>query len=613
MLHAEVGATLEGLYGEQSEEIAAQLAWHFSEAGKIDKAIHYLLLAGDQARLMYAYQEAVEFYQRAIVFLKAQGDFEHAARTLMKLGLTYHTAFEYQGSRRAYDEAFAMRQRERIARPSALLPATKPFRHVWVEPPTLDPTIMGDARSLFYIENIFSGLVELGTEYEIIPDVAESWEISDDGCRYIFHLRDDVYWSDGSQVTAEDFVFALKRTLNPATGIPTGAASLLYDVKGAQAYHTGEIPDPDQVGVRAVDTLTLDVELEHPASYFLHLLANRYPVPQHVVEAYGEAWTEPGNLVTNGPFLLESYLPGECITLVRNPAYHGRFPSNLQLVEMKLDVPMASSGALEMYESDDLDIAFLDEVTFPARHRYVEDYVSEPEPGTIFVGFDTSRPPFDDLRVRRAFVMSVDKERLVDEVLGGYYYPATGGLVPPVLPGHSPGIGLPYDPDQACHLLAKAGYPKGRGFSMLELVYWRLPNVLKYLKAQWLRNLNVDVTIEMMEYTKLMKEPRSSKLLCGGYFSDYPDPDNFLRVCVQRYVPHWRNETYERLLEDARRSSDQGNRVPLYQAADKILIEEAVIMPISHFTSNRLVKPWVKVPGRGAGIWYLKDVILMPH
>jgi oligopeptide transport system substrate-binding protein len=469
-----------------------------------------------------------------------------------------------------------------------------------------------DARSEFYIASIFSGLAKLGTEYEIIPDVAQSWEISEDGRRYIFHLRNDVQWSDDTQVTAADFVYALKRTLDPATE-QKGAASLLYDIKGARAYNMGDVSDPDQVGVRAIDALTLEVELERPAGYFLHLLTTLYPVPRHVLEAHGEAWTDPANLVGNGPFQLESYQPGESIILVRNPAYHGRFQGNLRRVEVKLDARPLSSEALERYESDDVDIAFLGEATIPARQRYVEEYISIPEPGTIFVAFDTSRPPFDDPRVRRAFVLAVDREKLADEVLGGYHYPATGGLVPPGIPGHSPGIVLPYDPDQARQLLVQAGYPDGRGFSILELVYWRYPSVLEYLKAQWSHNLNVDVTTEIMEYTKLIKEPRSRKLLCGGFLSDYPDPDSFLRICVRRYVPHWRNESYERLLEDARRTSNQGDRVPLYQAADKILMEEAVIMPITYFRSHRLVKPWVKIPGWLLSSMSLKDVIIKPH
>jgi oligopeptide transport system substrate-binding protein len=331
-----------------------------------------------------------------------------------------------------------------------------------------------------------------------------------------------------------------------------------------------------------------------------------------VVEAYGDAWTDPDNLVSNGPFLLESFQQGESLTLVRNPAYHGRFSGNLQRVELNLSVGLRSFDDLAMYEMDDIDIVFLGEETYPARHRYIEEYISFPFPMTWYVGFDTSHPPFDDPRVRRAFVMAVDREKLADEVLKGVLYPASGGLVPPGMPGHSPGIALPYDPEQARQLLAQAGYPDGRGFPGRELVYNHSSNIIEYLKDQWFHNLNVEVAAEKRETVTL--EGGSKHIFFMGWSPDYPDPDSFLRVCVRSRVPHWRNETYERLLEGARRTSNQGERISLYQAADKILIEEGAIMPLTYYRYHLLVKPWVKIPAGWSGLWIQKkDVILEPH
>jgi len=208
--------------------------------------------------------------------------------------------------------------------------------------------------------------------------------------------------------------------------------------------------------------------------------------------------------------------------------------------------------------------------------------------------------------------MAVDREKLADEVLEGYLYPATGGFVPPGMPGHSPGIGLPYDPVKARRLLAQAGYPEGRSFPNLELVSGRFRNVLEFLKAQWLNNLNAEVTIGIREWATVLKEAHSSDLSCMGWSTEYHDPEYFLGVCVRCQVPHWRNENYDRLLKEARRTSNQGDRISLYQAADKILIEEAVIMPIFYGRRHRLVKPWVRIPGGGTGIWHLKDVIIEP-
>jgi oligopeptide transport system substrate-binding protein len=454
----------------------------------------------------------------------------------------------------------------------------------------------------------------LGPEWETIPDVAQSWEISKDGCRYIFHLRDDVYWNDGVQVTAVDFAYALQRTLNPTTEAPRSAATVLHDIKNARAYHSGEVSDPDQVGVKTIDPLTLEVELEKPASYFLDMLTFRFPVPRHVVEAYGEAWTDPANLVTNGPFQLESYQPGVSINLVRNPAYHGRFSGNLQRVEVNLSIPGGLTEELAMYESDSVDIANLGEATYPARHRHIEEYISEPQLRMHFVGFDTRHPPFDNPRVRQAFVMSVDREKLADEVLHGYQYPASGGLVPPGIAGHSPGIGLCYDPDQARQLLAQAGYPGGCGFPSLKFVGTGSQNlVLEYLRDQWLHTLNVEISIEIREFAKVLKEMHSINLVLMGWSTEYPDPDHFIRVFIRSTVPHWQNKIYDRLLKEARRTSNQGDRIPLYQAADKTLIEEAAIMPLLYGRIHRLLKPWVKIRGGGINSLSLKDTILEPH
>ncbi|MCJ7825783.1 MAG: ABC transporter substrate-binding protein, partial [Anaerolineales bacterium] len=272
VFHLKVGEALEDLFPDRVDESLGILAYHFEAAAANEKAVDYLQRAGDQARLAYGHKEAADFYERALVILKDQEEYDRAARTLMKLGLTYHTAFNFQRSRGAYDEAFALRQRERSTKPEALEPAPHPFRQVLGAPPTLDPSICVDTTSGFIIKEIFSGLVELGAGWEVIPDVAQRWEISEDGCKYVFHLRDDVTWSDGAHVTAEDFVYSWIRSLNPATEAPVGKSGLLYDIENARAYNKGEISEPDQVGVRSIDKLTLEVELERAASYFLQML-----------------------------------------------------------------------------------------------------------------------------------------------------------------------------------------------------------------------------------------------------------------------------------------------------------------------------------------------------
>jgi ABC-type oligopeptide transport system substrate-binding subunit len=617
LLHGEIGAALEALYGEGCQEMAAQLAWHFAQAGESEKAIEYLLQAGDQARELYAYQEAIHHYQRALAFLKERDEHERAARTLMKLGLTYHIVLDFRRARQAYQEGFTLWQRAGEMEPAAPLPPPPhAFRVSWDDPLTLDPSMADDGSSSGVIEQLFSGLVELSPEMDVVPDVARSWEVLEDGRKYVFHLRDDVRWSDGTPVTAGDFEYAWKRVLDPATGSPN--ANLLYDVKGARAFHRGEAGRVD-VGVRALDEVTLVVELEEPTGYFLHLLAcchATYPVPRHVVEAHGGGWAEVGNIVTNGPFRLEACQPGKSIVLLRNREYHGRFAGNVERVELCLTLDR--SALIEMYDADGLDALglLLPEEIDRARRLYAGEYITVPFPWTHSVEFDVSRPPFDDPRVRRAFVLAADRETLADVVLRGYFSPATGGFVPPGMPGHSAGIGLPYDPDQARQLLAEAGYLKesSRDFPVVDLLATLRESVCAYLQAQWRENLGVEIKLEMVEwsvfYDRLDKEP--PHVFIGGWIADYPDPDNFLRVATSKHL--WRNEAYESLVEEARQVTDHGERMKLYGQADRILVEEAPLMPISYMRLHLLVKPWVRkypTPAFGGPFW--KNVIIEPH
>jgi len=624
--HARVGAAMEGLHAKETEAIAGELAFHFEQARQLDKAltkkaITYLLLAGDQARMAYAHEEAIDHYGRGLVLLREQGEHERAARTLMKMGLTHHNAFNFRQARQAYDEGFALWQRAGEAEPVVPLPpAPHALRIDRFPPPTvLDQAVAEDVFSGCVIEQLFSGLVELDPEMDVVPDVARNWEVLEGGRKYVFHLRDDVRWSDGAPVTAGDFEYAWKRVLDPATS--PRWAEVLYDVKGARAFRQGELSDPDRVGVRALDEVTLVVELERPTGYFLHLLTLMVPAPRHVVEAHGERWTEAGKIVTNGPFALEAWQPGESMVLVRNPAYHGRFTGNVERVELCLLPDW--SARLEMYEADGLDVLSLYRLPPPernrARQRHAGEYISVPEMGTFYVAFDVGRPPFDDVRVRRAFVLAMDRETLADVVSRGYVAPATGGFVPPGMPGHSAGIGLPYDPDQARQLLAEAGYPDGRGFPPVEAL---VPEVLvpesEYLQAQWRENLGVEIPWEAMEWSVFLDrllEVGPPHVLLAGYAPDYPDPDSFLRTSsIQR--TQWRNEAYDGLVEEARRVMDQRERMRLYRQADKMLVEKAPIIPLTYSRGHLLAKPWVKryaTSPMGIETWFGKDVIIEPH
>ncbi len=624
--HARVGATMETLYSSQTQELAGELAFHFQEGRQhdktlADKAITYLLKAGDRARTLYAHQEAIDHYQQALAPLKEQGQYERAARTLMKLGLTHHNAFDFQRAREAYREGFSLWKRaSQMPPPVAPPPAPHALRLAW-HVFAIDPAMAEHFPSVEVVRQLFSGLADQSPDMDAIPDVARSWDVLEGGRKYVFHLRDDVRWSDGKPVTAGDFEYAWKRVLDPATGLP--GAMILYDIKAARAFHQREISDSGLVGVRAQDELTLVVELEEPTSYLPHLVTHwlTYPVPRHVVERHGEAWTALDNLVTNGPFRLVARQPGGSMVLEHYVDYHGQFRGNVQRVELALNVD--PSAELRMYEADDLDIGYLWELPPPemddARQRHAGEYVSGPSFATWLVGFNMSEPPFDDVRVRRAFVLATDRDSLAGVDMRGHFFPATGGVVPPGMAGHSAGIAIPYDLEGAQQLLAEAGYPDGRGLPVMIFLAPPSPAIqlaIERVREQWKEKLGVEVSVDTRGWDGYFDRHRKGQahLFFNAFMARYPDPDHCLRGISSGRRTWWRNEAYAGLLEKARRAMDQGERMMLYRQADRILIEEAPVIPIGYGRQHLLVKPWVsKFPTSAIKYLFWKDVIIEPH
>jgi ABC-type oligopeptide transport system substrate-binding subunit/DNA-binding SARP family transcriptional activator len=625
-MHAQIGEALEARHGPQLEALAGELAHHFERCRNLnqaasEKAISYLLMAGDHARGLLAFPEAIDYYQRALEILQAGDQDERTARTLMKLGLTHHLALDFQRARRAYEQSFPSWQRAMEARPAALPPAHHALKLVvFDEPYTLNPLLVHDYASASVIQQVFSGLVELTPELDILPDVADEWQVLEGGRQYAFHLREDIHWSDGLPVTAEDFEYSLKQHLDPVVNSPH--AHLLRDIKGAGAFQRGEI-GPDEVGIRAPDRNTLVIELEEPAGYFLQLISHLFPVPKHVAMKWGEAWTEVGNLVTNGPFRVNSWVAGESMTLVRNPDYHGRFKGNVGRIELPFGLKPGPS--LErMYEEGALDVLNLEglpleEVQDLAHRRYAGEFTLLSAWVVRSLIFDAGRSPFDDPHLRQALALAIDKEHLTDMLYKGFHSPATGGYLPPGMPGHSPGIGLPYDPQRAQRLLAEAGYPDGNGFPRLDsMILYHYASLGEYLRTQWRKHLGIEVlwkTVEWDDYINVNKmSGLQANMVIFGVFPAYPDPESLLGTEGMYRITKWRHAGYQRLVERARRLQDLETRLSLYRQAERILINEAAIAPLFYHRSPTLVKPWVKGFTLSPVMdWSWKDVIIEPH
>jgi oligopeptide transport system substrate-binding protein len=476
------------------------------------------------------------------------------------------------------------------------------------EPPTLDWNLATDSASFDVIANIMEGLTEYDRELKPVPALASSWQVQ--GKKIIFKLRDDVLWSDGRRVRASDFEYSWKRLLNPATAAEY--AYFLYDIEGAQEYNTGMTKDPDSVGVKALDETTLEVRLKHPVPYFpsITTFMVTFPMRKDLVEKYSSKWTDPENLVTNGPFRIASWKHEDELVLVANERYFGTKP---KLKKVMLLIINEASTALSLYERGDLDMA--DGRSIPAsdipRLRSRPDYHSMPVLRNNYYGFNISKPPFDDLRVRKAFAKAIPRE-IIPRVLKGGEIPTTS-WVPPGMMGYEPGIGLKFDPEGARRLLAEAGYPGGKDFPAVTAYYNTDENnrlVAETLQALWKENLNVGVELANMEWKVFLKMLNTDppQLYRLGWAADYPDPDNFLNLFTSTSGNNhtgWADGNYDQIIAQAARANNPEARQALYRRAQELLLEEAVaIVPLYITSRSILIRPHVK------GFWQNRMAIL---
>jgi ABC-type oligopeptide transport system substrate-binding subunit/serine/threonine protein kinase len=608
--------------GELDPENHAALALHLLESGQTEQGVVYLVRAGDQARTQYANQEAIDSYLQALDFAKETEDYAQAARTLMKLGLTYHNAFQYKESRQAYEEGFIYLQRSPEATGAhAASKAPHSLRIASLPPITFDPGLVIDTTSANFISELFSGLVQLTPDLSVVPDVARSWDVVAGGREYQFHLRDDVFWSDGHPVRAADFEYAWRRVLDPS--MQTFAGDFFLDVKGAQAYANGE-GSPSDVGIHAPDDLTLIVELEHPTGYFLQLLAHSssLPVPRHIVESNGEDWTEIDKIATNGAFLLATWEPEQRITLERNPKYHGNIRGNVERVDASI-YQESGEDPLRWYEEDKLDFLHLywlsPQEADRARHLFANDYLNTPTLALLFLSFDSSRAPFDDPRVRKAFSLAIDREALAEISFRGQHSPATGGFLPPGVPGHMPDMALPFDVGQARELLKEAGFLNGSAFPEVECLSPLLPahEVLReHIQSQWLEHLGIDIVwdeVEMGDFIARL-QTQIPNVHTSAWTADYPDPDNFLRIGAKEAMEAWENAKFQDLVESARRSINQEERISKYIEAQEILTNEVPLFPLTYNRGHALLKPWIsQFPMTPMRVNDWKNVVIEDH
>ncbi|HEX2172695.1 MAG TPA: peptide ABC transporter substrate-binding protein [Dehalococcoidia bacterium] len=470
------------------------------------------------------------------------------------------------------------------------------LRQLHDDPPTLDPHLAQDATSAEYILEIFSGLVALDKSLQVIPDLAESWEVGEGGTVYTFKLRQNATFHDGKPVTAKDVKFSFERAADPATGSLV-ADTYLGDIVGVNEKLQKQAQEVR--GVEVLDDYTVRITIDAPKAYFLAKLT--YPTAFVVDEAnvkQGRRWTDKPN--GTGPFKLKEWRRGDRIVLTANTNFY-RGPVTLG----ELHFLLAGGSAMTMYENGEIDIggANVNEIDRVRADPTLSKELRELNNFTLsYIGFNVNLPPFDDPKVRQAFTHAVDKERVSEVILKNLVAPAYG-ILPPGFPGYNDNLqGLRYDPERAKQLLAESKYA-GNLPPVTLAVSGQGSSPGRYLEAiieMWRQNLGVEVNYQLTEYATFLDELKARKyqMFTIGWVADYPDPQNFLDIKLHSKSSDnesgYSNPQYDALIERARTEQNLEERIRLYQQAEQIVVNDAPWLPLNFGKSYPLVKPYVK-------------------
>ncbi|MGA3094006.1 MAG: peptide ABC transporter substrate-binding protein [Dehalococcoidales bacterium] len=467
------------------------------------------------------------------------------------------------------------------------------------DPLTLDPVLTGDSTSIGYVLQIFSGLVRLDTNLEPIGDIAQDWQISSDGLTYTFDLRHGVTFQDGRKVTAADFKYSLERACNPVTGSQT-ASIYLGDIQGAADMLSGKAQSLS--GVQAVDDYTLKITLANPSSAFLSKLT--YPTAFVVDKnnvAKGALWWKTPN--GTGPFRLNLWTQGSQLVLERNPLYYGdKAKLNKVVYKLLAGIPM------NLYESGDIDVAdvdvsYYDRVMDPAGSFYSQLVVT-PELSLTYLGFDVTKPPFDDAGVRKAFAMAVDKQKL-DSLMFRDTVAAAYGILPPGMPGYNSALQTSgYDVNAAKALIAASKYGSAANLPPIAITtsgYGGLvPGDLIAIVYDWEAAFGIDIQIRQLDpsqFSYFLKQEKDS-MYYWGWGADYANPQDFLEVLFGTGTTYniggYSNPQVDALLKQAAAATSQASSFALYQQAEQLLVNDTACIPLWTGKNMQLVQSYVK-------------------
>ena len=506
---------------------------------------------------------------------------------------------------------------------------------------TIDPGKTFDTTSIELTEQLFLGLTDLtfhNFSFQVVPSIAQNWSITNDGKTYTFYLRQDIYWTEGvsgkklGQLTAHDIVWTIRRNINPDNNFPY--ASVLNILKNGAKINSGKITDYNKLGVKAIDDFTIEFQLEHSAAYFTILTSLWIfrPLPKDSILKYGEKWTRPENINTNGPYFLVEWHKRRKMTLKKNLNYYEA--DKVSIPEINYIVVPQTFAALDMFIKNELDIIGGDYIRIPPNELY--KIISDPDLGkqyhkcpnyTLYCfHFNVKRPPVNNLLVRKAILASINRKLIVDIITRCGESPADS-FTPPMLLGYKNNNVDPlFNPKQAKEWLKKAGYPNGEGFPELILMHDISDThsvIAKALRSFVQFYLNIKVTIVEKEWEKFVEnismkdELKAPHIFRLGWASDYMDANNWLKDAFYTFQEfnNWDNKDYNKLVSNAEKECDIMERFKIYQQAEKLITrDEAVIIPMyfekAHYLINPRLKTWYPAPSGGQQIkdWSFNDI-----
>jgi ABC-type oligopeptide transport system substrate-binding subunit/class 3 adenylate cyclase len=597
-LHRKAAEWLEARYAGNEEEVYGLLAHHWLSAEDEDKAIAYLTKAGDKARQEYALDEAIGRYRDLLPLLERRGEQQAMALVLFKLALALHCSMRFGEANATYQRAFdfwtppppwpgfadARVGRLRIA--TSFLPNDP------------DPKSAIAWPNIQLCMQLFDRLVEQWPERTIVPSLAERWEISDDGLRYVFHLREGLRWSDGEPLTAHDVEFGIKRVLDPES--PGSSVAIYFALENGQDYYLGNNKDTDRIGVRALDDRTVEFRLVAPAPYFMSVM-NRPdggPQPRHAIEARGAQWTELGWQVVSGPFTITRWDENE-VWLGRWGSRGAGYPrlgtGNVGQIEYVRSLP---GEAIPPYTNDEIDMIAVRYTPRLADLMPAEapDAKLGPAAWSGYLAFDHRSEPTSNIDLRRALAHALDRAALA-EAMPLNMVLATGGIVPPALEGHTPDIALRFDPDLALEHLRKSGFSGSLAVTCLDE---NIP-ILHPVLESWRATLGLDVEVRpwTMETMAVGKPWELAPIYFTGWLPGYPDPEYYLRLLFhsdsRTNEGGFAHAPFDELIERARQERSDRSRLELFHEADRMAVADRVaVIPLVYGRSLAIVKPWVQ-------------------